>query len=135
MNFTKCMESLSEEIGGRFTEYDSSNSIIIVPLGDNRYQTVLGSVSFSEELMSDIIKFSSKICAYHDGINLKVLLSESKELFYSRFAVIDGFVKVEAATYLDEIQSKNKALLKSMIMEIAQKADNWEKKLTGLDVY
>ena len=135
MTFTKCMEQLSSDIGGRFTEYDPSNSVIIVPLGNGRYQTILGCIYYSEELMSEVVEFSSKVCNYHDGINLKMLLTENKHFLYAKFAVVDGFIKIEATTYLDELGSRNNELLKNIVLEIAQKADEWERKLTGLDVY
>lgn len=129
------MEQLSTDIGGRFTEYNPSNSVIIVPLENDRYQTILGCIYYSEELMSRVVEFSSKVCNYHDGISLKMLLTENKELLYSKFSVVDGFIKIEATTYLEELESKNNELLKSMILEIARKADEWERKLTGLDIY
>jgi len=135
MTFTKCMEQLSTDIGGRFTEYDPANSVIIVPLGNGRYQTILGCIYYSEELMSEVVEFSSKVCGYHDGINLKMLLTENKHFLYGKFAVVDGFIKIEATTYLDELGSRNNELLKNIVLEIARKADEWERKLTGLDVY
>jgi hypothetical protein len=129
------MAQLSTDIGGRFTEYDPSNAVIIVPLGTGRYQTILACIYFSEELMSEVVEFSSKVCNFHDGINLKMLLAENKHFHYSKFSVVDGFIKIEATTYLDELSGRNNELLKNMVLEIAQKADEWERKLTGLDVY
>lgn len=135
MNLTDYMESLSEEIGGRFSEYDQSNSVIIVPLGDGRYQTVLGNIYFSDLIHDNVIRFSSKVCSYTEDINAQELMMENNFMSYAKFTLADGFVKIIASIPVVDVDVYDNTILKRMITEVAQRADAWELKLTGLDVY
>jgi hypothetical protein len=48
-NFNAFMEDYASEIGGQFSEYDQTKSVIIVPLDENRFQAVLGVMKFNEK--------------------------------------------------------------------------------------
>ena len=48
-NFNEFMENFADEIGGQFSEYDQSKSVIIVPLEENRFQAVLGVMKYNEK--------------------------------------------------------------------------------------
>ena len=133
MDFNSFMKEYADEIGGNYSEYDSSKSVIIVPLEDGRFQTVLGLVKNSEKFNGRLgIEFSSKICELSDGLDFKAMLEENSQLCHSKLAINEGFIVVEAATFTD---TATEDLLKEIIQEVATQADEWEFKLTGLDVH
>jgi hypothetical protein len=129
--FNEFMVRLADEIGGQYSEYDSSKSVIIVPLQDNRFQAVLGVVKYNEKFNKTAIEFSSKVCKFTEDIDLKELLIENAKTIYARFVIMDGYLKVEGSAFLENINENG---LKEILIEIAYKADEWELKLTGLDV-
>lgn len=130
-NFNAFMEKFADEIGGQFSEYDQSKSVIIVPLEENRFQAVLGVVKFNEKFNKTGIEFSSKVCPYSDDIDCKQLVIENAKTCYAKFVIVDDFIKVEGSTFVETIIEDG---LKEIIREVAQLADEWELKLTGLDV-
>lgn len=130
-NFNEFMERFAEEIGGQFSEYDQSKSVIIVPLDENRFQAVLGVTKFNKKFKKMGVEFSSKVCPFSDDIDCKQLVIENAKTCYAKFVIIDDFVKVEGSTFLETIREEG---LKEIIKEVAQLADEWELKLTGLDV-
>ena len=125
------MLRLADEIGGQFSEYDNSKSVIIVPLQDNRFQAVLGVVKYNEKFNKTGIVFSSKVCKHTADIDLKELLLENAKTCYAKFVISDGFLRVEGSAFLENINENG---LKEILIEVANKADEWELKLTGLDV-
>ena len=129
--FNEFMERYAEEIDGQFSEYDQSKSVIIVPLDENRFQAVLGVIKHNEKFNKTGIEFSSKVCPYSDDIDCKQLVIENAKTCYAKFVIIDDFIKVEGSTFLETIMEEG---LKEIIKEVAQLADEWELKLTGLDV-
>ena len=130
-NFNGFMEKFADEIGGQFSEYDKSKSVIIVPLEENRFQAVLGVIKFNEKFNKTGIEFSSKVCPYSDDIDCKQLVIENAKTCYAKFVIVDDFIKVEGSTFVETIMEDG---LKEIIREVAQLADEWELKLTGLDV-
>ena len=132
MDLNAFMESYAEEIGGTYSEYDTRTSIIIVPLPDERFQTVLGTLKKSERHDKLGIEFSSKVCKYDSSIDLKRLLEENGKLNHGKFSIVDNFVFVEASTF---VESATEQILKDIIQEVANVADEFEFKLTGEDVH
>ncbi|MCK5101777.1 MAG: hypothetical protein KAI29_24140 [Cyclobacteriaceae bacterium] len=130
-NFNEFMERYAEEIDGQFSEYDQSKSVIIVPLDENRFQAVLGVIKYNEKFNKTGIEFSSKVCPFSDDIDCKQLVIENAKTCYAKFVIVDDFIKVEGSTFLETIMEEG---LKEIIKEVAQLADEWELKLTGLDV-
>ncbi len=130
-NFNEFMENFADEIGGQFSEYDQSKSVIIVPLEENRFQAVLGVMKFNEKFNKMGIEFSSKVCPFSDDIDCKQLVIENAKTCYAKFVIVDDFIKVEGSTFLESVKEDG---LKEIIKEVAQLADEWELKLTGLDV-
>ena len=130
-NFNQFMEQFADEIGGQFSEYDQSKSVIIVPLEENRFQAVLGVIKYNEKFKKMGIEFSSKVCPFSDDIDCKQLVMENAKTCYAKFVIVDDFIKVEGSTFLETIKEEG---LKEIIKEVAQLADEWELKLTGLDV-
>jgi hypothetical protein len=130
-NFNEFMENFADEIGGQFSEYDQSKSVIIVPLDENRFQAVLGVMKFNEKFNKMGIEFSSKVCPFSDDVDCKQLVIENAKTCYAKFVIVDDFIKVEGSTFLENVKEDG---LKEIIKEVAQLADEWELKLTGLDV-
>lgn len=132
MKFNEFMENFAQEIGGQFSEYDKTKSVIIVPLDGNRFQTVLGVIRFNERYNREGIEFSSKVCDFTPDVDLEELLRQNTEFTHAKFALFDSSLKVEASAYLD---NATESLLKEIILEVATAADEWEYKLTGMDVH
>ena len=132
LDFSELMEKIANDIGGQFSEYDKSKSVIIVPLEGNRYQAVVGVIKHSDKLSKTRLEFSSKVCQLTNSVDLKELLMENAKTCYARFVIVDDYVRVEGATFLETV---NESGLKEIIEEVAKLADAWELKLTGMDVH
>ncbi len=132
MNFNEFMETYANQIDGQFQEYDTNKSVIIYPMGGNRYQAVLGTKKVSDITKKPSIEFTSKVCEFSDAVNLENLIRANATFCAARFVIVDDYIRVEAATY-EEIATE--AVLKSIIEEVATVADAWEHKLTGMDVH
>jgi hypothetical protein len=131
-NFSELMEKIANDIGGQFSEYDTNKSVIIVPLRDNRYQAVVAILKHNEKCDKTGIEFSSKVCPINDDIDLQELLMENAKTCYAKFVIIDDYVKVEGSTFLDNM---NEGGLKEILHEVANTADEWEFRFTGMDVH
>lgn len=132
MDLNTFMSSYADEIGGTYSEYDIRTSIIIVPLPDERFQTVLGKLKHSERYDRLGIEFASKVCPMDADINLKALLEENANLNHAKFSIIEDFLYVEASCF---VESATEELIKEIIQEVANVADEYEFKLTGADVH
>ncbi|MGK7388731.1 MAG: hypothetical protein ACNS60_00205 [Candidatus Cyclobacteriaceae bacterium M2_1C_046] len=132
MDLNAFMQSYADEINGQYSEYDSNKSIIIVPLPDERYQTVLGHLKHSKRYNKVGVEFTSKVCPLRENIDLKELLKENAQLNHAKFVIIDGFIYVEASAFLD---TATEVVLKEIIQEVANIADEYEFKLTGEDIH
>jgi hypothetical protein len=131
MNLTAFMKKYSDEIGGQFTEYNDSLTVVIIPLSGGRFQTVLGTVKENELYNRKLITFSSKVCAYQPNLDLKMLLEQVAYFNYCRFVIKESYVQVEAVAPLESI---NESTVKEMLQEVANLADQYEMRLTGVDV-
>ncbi|MEM7548543.1 MAG: hypothetical protein AAF363_02650 [Bacteroidota bacterium] len=132
MDLKQFMIDYAQEIDGQFSEYDDNKSVIIVPLPDKRYQTVVGEekkIGPNDRLGAE---FSSKICPYRKDINLKDLLEENTKFCHAKLSIVNDFLQVEASAFLDSITDD---VLKEIVLEVANTADDWEFKLTGQDVH
>lgn len=132
MDLNAFMENYAEEIGGTYSEYDIRTSIIIVPLPDERFQTVLGKLKHSQRYDRLGIEFMSKVCPFESDMDLKVLLEENANLNHAKFAIVENFIHVEASSF---VESATEELLKEIIQEVANVADEYELKMTGADVH
>ncbi len=130
-DFNIFMEKFADEIGGQFSEYDKSKSVIIVPLDDNRFQAVLGVMKYNDKFKKMGVEFSSKVCPASDDMDYRQLIMENAKTCYAKFVIVDDFIKVEGSTFIETTTEEG---LKEIIQEVAQLADEWEYKLTGMDV-
>jgi len=131
MDLVAFIRDFAQEIGGQFSEYDKDKSILVVPLEQGRFQTVIGRKK-TEAAKKTLVEISSKICRYKDSLNLFELLQENSSLRHCKFTIFEDYLKVESTTWLD---GSSPDLLKEMILEVAEVADHWEQRLAGVDVH
>lgn len=132
MNVIHTVKQYADQIGGQSTDYDNSKTVIVVPLDQSRFQTVLAVTQKSPVSGRDQAVFTSKVCEYSPSIDLKMLMEQNASFDYSKFVVEDGYLKVEASCLP---ASASEAQVKEMIQEVAQLADHYEYKLTGQDIH
>lgn len=132
MNLMNYVQHYAEQIGGQYTDYDHSKSVVVVPINGSRYQTVLAMTQTSPVSGRDQATFTSKVCEYTTKLDLKQLLEQNARFDYSKFVVDDGYLKVEASCLTASVSQDQ---IKEMIQEVAQLADHYELKLTGKDVH
>ena len=132
MKVIDTVRKYADQIGGQFTDYDHTKSVIVVPLDQSRFQTVLAVTQKSVVSGRDQAIFTSKVCEFRANMDLKSLLEQNASFDYSKFVLEDGFLKVEASCLAN---STSEEQLKEMIQEVAQLADHYELKLTGEDVH
>ncbi|MCR9252562.1 MAG: hypothetical protein NXI20_19230 [bacterium] len=132
MNFKQFMEDFATEINGQFSEYDENKSVIIVPLHDERFQTVIGKMYNHDRYNRNVLEFTTKVCTVDESIDYKSILEASEKFVHSKFIVEENFLKVESATFVD---NSSHELLKEMIQEVAITGDEWEFKITGKDIH
>lgn len=126
------VQQYAEQIGGQFTDYDHSKSVVVVPITGSRFQTVLAITQTSAVSGRNQALFSSKVCEYNNTIDLKNLLEQNANFDYSKFVLEEGFLKVEASCLANSVSQDQ---IKEMIQEVAQLADHYELKLTGKDIH
>ncbi|MBA4058135.1 MAG: hypothetical protein C0490_25685 [Marivirga sp.] len=132
MNILNYVQQYAEQIGGQFTDYDHTKSVVVVPINGSRFQTVLAITQTSAVSGRDQALFSSKVCEYSAGLDLKNLLEQNASFDYSKFVLEEGFLKVEASCLAASVSQDQ---IKEMIQEVAQLADHYELKLTGKDIH
>ena len=132
MDIMHYLQQYAEQIGGQYTDYDSSKSVVVVPINGSRFQTVLAVKQVSPISGRDQAIFTSKVCAYTTSLDLKALLEKNADFDYSKFVLEEGYLKVEASC-LTSTASQDQ--VKEMIQEVAKLADLYELKLTGKDIH
>jgi hypothetical protein len=71
------------------------------------------------------------VCPAQQELDFRMLLSQSAFLNYSRFVITENYLQVEAVASYDNLQDE---VMKEMVQEVANIADQFEMKLTGADV-
>ncbi len=132
MNLTSFLKTYSEQIGGQFTEYNSSQAIIIVPVPGGRFQTIVGTIHKNDLYNRTLIKLLSKICPIKPELDLRMLLEQTAFFNYCRFTISENYLQIEAVT---DHAHANEDQLKEMIQEVANLADQFEMKVTGADIH
>lgn len=132
MNVISTVKKYADQIGGQYTDYDQSKSVIVIPLDRSRFQTVLAQTQKSPVSGRDQAVFTSKVCEFRAEMDLKSLLEQNANFDYSKFVLEDGYLKVEASCLAS---STSEEQVREMIQEVAQLADHYEDKLTGQDIH
>ena len=128
----KYVQQFADQIGGQFTDYDHTKSVLVVPINGSRFQTVIALTQKSPVSGREQAMFTSKVCEFNSDLDLKALLEQNANFDFSKFVLEDGFLKVEASCLTDTASEDQ---LKEMIQEVAQLADHYELKLTGQDIH
>jgi hypothetical protein len=132
MDFTAFMKKYADQINGQYIEYNTSLSVIIVPVAGNRFQTVMGNIKQSALYNRKVITFTSKVCPMNESIDFKMLLEQTAFFNYCRFMISENYVQVEAVSALEGSSEDD---IKEMLQEVANLADQYEMKLTGADIH
>ena len=132
MDISSFLKNYADQIGGQYTAYNSEQSIIIVPVSGNRFQTVIGTIKKNELYNRSIITLNSKVCDANPGLDYKMLLVQTSYFNYCRFIISGSHLQVEAVAAVDGITDTG---LKEMVQEVANLADQYEMKLTGSDIH
>lgn len=132
MDFKAFSKEFAEKIGGEYNEYDENHSIFVIPLKDDRFQTVIAKIIHHEKYGRDTVQVTSKVCSIEEQIDYPSVLEASKDFVHTNFIVEDGFLKVDTSIFVDQT---NEELIEEMIKEVAFTADEWENKITGKDIY
>ena len=132
MKFLNYVQQYAEQIGGQYTDYDHTKSVLVVPITGSRFQTVLAITQTSAVSGRDQALFTSKVCEYTNSIDLKSLMEQNGRFDYSKFILEEGYLKIEASCLASSVSQEQ---IKEMIQEVAQLADHYEWKLTGKDVH
>ncbi|MEK6780515.1 MAG: hypothetical protein AABY93_02350 [Bacteroidota bacterium] len=126
------MKKYADQISGQYTEYDNNRSVIVVTVAGGRFQTVLGNIKQNDLYNRKLLTFISKVCIVKPGIDFQMLLEQTAFFNYCRFVLTEGYIQVEAVAPLDSISEET---IKEMIQEVANLADQYEMKLTGIDIH
>jgi hypothetical protein len=132
MNLTSYIQQSADQIGGQYTDYDHTKSVVVVPIDGTRFQTVLAVTQTSAVSGRDQATFTSKVCLFDTKLDLKSLMEQNARFDYSKFVLHDGFLKVEASCLTSSVSQEQ---VKEMIQEVAQLADQYELQLTGRDLH
>lgn len=132
MELNNFMEKYAHEIGGQYSEYNNTISIVIFPLLDSRFQTVYGEKKQMKKYGRELIEFSSKVCKFDADFDLKLLLSENTNFCHAKFSIVNNYIQVEASLFID---SATEVTVKEAMSEVAHLADEYELKLTGVDIH
>lgn len=132
MDIFKFAKQYADQIGGQFTDYDHTKAIMVVPLTEGRFQTVLLLLEKGKSSGKLRARLTSKICEFSSSINFQELLEHTASFDYSKFILDEGHLKVEASC-LAETASEDE--IKHMVQEVANLADTYEKKITGKDIH
>jgi len=132
MDIMQYLEQYAEQVGGQFTDYDTSKAVVVIPINGSRYQTVLAVKQISRVSGRDQATFTSKVCEFKNTLDLKALLEQNADFDYSKFVLEEGYLKVEASCLA---ASASEDQVKEMVQEVAKLADMYEMKLTGKDIH
>ncbi len=132
MNINAFLKKYADQIGGQYSAYNDEQSILIVPVSGNRFQTVIGTIKKNELYNRSLITLNSKVCDTNAGIDYRMLLEQTTYFNYCRFIIKENHLQIEAVAAVDGI---SEATIKEMIQEVANLADQYEMKLTGSDIH
>lgn len=132
MDLSLIMKKYADQIGGQFTQYDTIQSIIIIPVSGGRFQTVLGTIKKNDLYNRELITFNSKVCSSSLSIDFKMLLEQTAFFNYCRFVINQNYLQIEAVASLQNLSEET---IKEMLQEVANLADQYEMKLTGSDIH
>lgn len=132
MNIRKQIHQLAAENAVKIIDEDSNRFLLTVPVSGERRQQVKAEIIRNSLYNRDVLRFSSAVSIPPDGDGLAQLLIQSAYFHYCRFSIREGMLWVEAITPSEDSGSR---LLNEMLTEVANLADQYEKRLTGSDTH
>jgi hypothetical protein len=132
LNLDKILEKYSNEVGGKVIPYTDNQSIIIMPTKHGRFQRVLGWSRISKSRHIKFLEFDSKVCEYNGSIDMKKYLEEAASFTFSRLIIKEGFLQVASSVI---VEHATEDLIRDMVKEVAEVADDLEFQITGQDVH
>jgi len=132
MNIFNFVNQYANQIGGQFTDYNHEKAVVVIPLDNERFQTILCITQKSSISGKEQVLFTSKVCEWHDDLDAKELLNQNAAFDYAKFILDDNFLKIETSCLAG---SATEEQIKEMIQEVATQADLFELKYTGEDVH
>jgi hypothetical protein len=132
MDVFNALKKHAEQIGGTFSDYDHTKAIVVVPLSDGRFQTILAILEKGKVSGKNRLTFTSKITEFREGIDMRALLEQNAQLDYARFILEDGQLKLAATVTTDSLSEDEIGFI---LQEVAQIADQYEFSLTGKDIH
>ncbi len=132
MEFSRFSQKLASEIRADYTEYDANHSVLVVPLPDGRYQTVVARLMEHPKFKKEVVRVTSKVCYTSEDINYRELLTASDNYVHTNFTIEDDILKVEASLFYESVDDH---IMKEIVKEVASIADDWEFKITGIDTF
>ena len=132
LNLDKILEQYANEIGGKVIPYTDSQSIIIMPTKHGRFQRVLGWTRISKSRGIKFLEFDSKVCEFNGTIDMKKHLEDAGHFTFSRLIIKEGFLQVASSVIVEHATAE---LIRDMVKEVAEEADDLEFQITGQDVH
>lgn len=126
MKLNEVIEAYANNVDGKYSSYDETKSVVIVPVTAHRFQSVIAALCKTDV---EYIEVTSKICTA-DKIPKKLWHLQA-ELVFGKLIVRDDYLL--AAAYLDD--SMGADLVKAIINEVAQFSDKHEKIISGKDKF
>lgn len=131
MDLNSFVERYAKEINGQYSGYDNEKSVLIVPIDDHRFQTIYARQINLIDSVKFYIEFTSKVCQVSPGFDFKAILEQQSSLVYTHFFIKDAYLLATAKIFPE---AETEEMVKLVIQELANTADKWEWKLTGLDI-
>ncbi len=122
------VKKYAHSIEAKYSAYDETKAAVIVPIGQNRHQTVLAEAKTING--TPYILLTSKI-SNKEAIKDEHIYEKQKNLLFGKLVVEKEHLEIRA--YLEEKMSPE--LIKEIFNEIAAFGDIYEKRFTGKDIY
>lgn len=132
MDFKAFSQKFADQSGGQYQDYDDNQSIFVVPLKGDRYQTVICRIVLDEKTNRKTVQVTSRVCPISAEIDYKAVLEASADFTFTNFIVENDFLKVDTTIFFDNADEE---LITEAIYEVANTADHWELEITGQDIF
>lgn len=128
----RTIRSITEELNGSCLDYSENNIIATLPLEEGRYQNIVTYLIEKDNGLRTI-EFASKVCdANTPGIDFRRCLTINSELIYSKMIIQDDYIQLAASLF---VEHATRDIIRDIILEIAQRADDLEKEFVGVDIH
>lgn len=130
LNLDKILEDFANQEGGKVIPYTENQSIVIMPTKHGRFQRVLGWTRVADK--HKFLEFDSKVCEFTPDIDMRKYLAEAASFTFCRLIIKEGFIQVASSVIVEHATVD---LIKDMVREVAEVADELEYQITGQDVH